>query len=233
MLQMVMIPALGCDAGLYAEVAAGVQDVVRPRTVVATQTSVAGCVAQVLAEAEERFIVLGTSFGGRVALETALAAPRRVAGLVVIGAGAGAPSDPAAARQRISRIHSGDFAGAVRDLADHVSYLPGPLGKATRQAFTAMAERQGGDLLADQTQAMASRGDSTPRLAEVAMPALMLWGRNDEFSPARDGQALAAAMAQARYVEIADCGHFPSLEAPAETIAILQHWLQDSGFTSG
>ena len=45
----------------------------------------AGCVEQVLAAAPEQFSILGTSFGGRVAMEVALAAPERVKGLVVIG----------------------------------------------------------------------------------------------------------------------------------------------------
>ena len=74
---------------------------------------------------------------------------------------------------------------------------------------------------------MARRGDVTARLADIEWPALMLWGREDQFSPAADGLALAMAMQHGRYAEIRDCGHFPSLEAPDETLAILQHWLQD------
>jgi pimeloyl-ACP methyl ester carboxylesterase len=33
----------------------------------------------------------------------------------------------------------------------------------------------------------------------------------------------------ARYVEIAECGHFPSLEAPEETADAIHHWLVASG----
>ena len=44
---------------------------------VAEAAKFATCVEQVLAQAPEHFVVLGTSFGGRVALETTLAAPGR------------------------------------------------------------------------------------------------------------------------------------------------------------
>ena len=42
-----------------------------------------------------------------------------------------------------------------------------------------------------------------------------------------DGLRMASLMAHGRYVELADCGHFPTLEYPEETAAAIAHWLQD------
>jgi pimeloyl-ACP methyl ester carboxylesterase len=55
----------------------------------------------------------------------------------------------------------------------------------------------------------------------------MLWGVHDRFSPAADGLRMAAAMPNGRYVELADCGHLPSLEYPEETAAAIAHWMAD------
>ena len=97
MTDIVMIPALGCDARLYEPVAAALAPIVQPQTLVAGGDRMESCVAQILAAAPRRFVALGTSFGGRVALELALAAPERIAGLVVIGSSS-RPNGPARAR---------------------------------------------------------------------------------------------------------------------------------------
>ena len=68
MISLIMIPALGCDAGLYAPLVPLLGDLVSLRTVIADGDRLDGCVAQVLAAAPESFVVLGTSFGGRVGL---------------------------------------------------------------------------------------------------------------------------------------------------------------------
>jgi pimeloyl-ACP methyl ester carboxylesterase len=56
----------------------------------------------------------------------------------------------------------------------------------------------------------------------------MLWGSEDQFSPPRDGLAMAAAIPNARFVEVRDCGHLPTLEAPGETLDAGRHWLHAS-----
>lgn len=223
-----MVPALGCDGGLYAEIEAGLSDLVHPKTVVCGGVSIAASVAEVLSQAPEEFVVLGTSFGGRVALETALAAPRRVRGLWIIGAGAGPVADPAGGRRRSQRLRSAEFEAVIAELADRAVHLPGHNGIASRNTALAMMRRMGPELMASQSDAMAARGDVTARLGELVCPALMLWGSKDQFSSAREGLALAVALPNARFVEIPDCGHLPTLEAPGETLDAARHWLHAS-----
>ena len=217
---------MACDARLYDPVIPLLSGV-EMASVVGRGQSIAENVAQVLDAAPQRFIVLGTSFGARVALETTLAAPDRVMGLVVIGSGPKGVADPAAGLKREARIRGGEFDTVVREMADMVSHLPAVRGPMTRQAFIDMAATTGAEVMANQAAAMARRIDVSDRLHEIRCPALMLWGREDKFSPAADGLAMANAMPNARYVEIAECGHFPTLEAPEETGSIIQHWLSD------
>jgi pimeloyl-ACP methyl ester carboxylesterase len=78
MQNLVMIPAMGCDGRLYAELIEALVPVVAVTVIVADGDNLSDCVRQVLEQTPGKFIVLGTSFGGRVALETVLAAPDRV-----------------------------------------------------------------------------------------------------------------------------------------------------------
>lgn len=160
----------------------------------------------------------------------AIAAPQRVEGLVIIGAGPGVAADPSAGFRRTERLRGTEFGNVVTEMADMVSHMPGPNGAKARNAFISMARKQGGDLMARQSAALSKRLDLWPRLGEISCPSLMLWGREDKFSPSADGLKMSTSLPHGRYAEISECGHFPSLEAPDETADILLHWLQDNKF---
>lgn len=226
MQNLVLVPAMGCDGKLYANIVEGLEGI-QTHVVVCKEATIAANAAHVLEETPQSFILLGTSFGARVALETALAAPERIKGLVIIGSGPKAVADPAAGLRREARLRGGEFDQVIAEMAEMVAHLPGPNGNATKQAFITMAHELGAEAVANQAAAMARRSDITPRLQEISCPALMLWGKLDQFSPAADGLALSMAVQHGRYAEIAECGHFPTLEAPEETAGILRHWLQD------
>ncbi len=228
MANLVMIPALGCDAELYGGLGPKLPPATTCQTIVADQDTLAANAAQVLSAVTGPFIVLGTSFGGRVATEVALAAPERVMGLVVIGSGPAPAADPAAGFRRSQRLRNGEFAAVAAEMAAIISHLPGPCGPETRDRFIAMCGRQGADVMARQSDALAKRGDLRPRLHEITCPALMLWGKQDQFSPAADGARFADSVQHGRYVELDQCGHFPTLEYPGETAAILARWLSEN-----
>jgi pimeloyl-ACP methyl ester carboxylesterase len=227
MTNLVMIPAFGCDERLYDPIAPLLPSNVLSSTIICDGDSFADCVEQVLAQAPEQFVILGTSFGGRVALETALSAPARVKGLVVIGSGPGPVADPRAGLRRSERLRAGEADQVAGEMGDMIAHMEGPHGPATRAAFIDMCATVGPDVMTRQSDALAKRADLRPRLLDVACPSLMLWGAFDKFSPAADGLKMAAAMVNARYVEIADCGHLPTLEYPEETAAAIGHWMAD------
>jgi pimeloyl-ACP methyl ester carboxylesterase len=229
MTNLVMIPAFGCDERLYAAIAPLLPSNVLTSTIVCDGDSFETCVEQVLAQAPERFVILGTSFGGRVALETALAAPERVRGLIVIGSGPGPVADQRAGLSRSERLRAGEAEQVAAEMGDMIAHMEGPNGPAAREAFIEMCAEVGADVMTRQSDALAKRADLRPRLGEIACPALMLWGALDKFSPAADGLKMAAAMRNGRYVEIADCGHLPTLEYPEETASAIDHWMEDQG----
>lgn len=227
MLPLVMIPALCCDEGLYADVKDRFVDFVDPRIVIPYENTLAACVEKVLAAIEGEFVIMGTSFGGHVARETALAAPERVKGLWIIGAGAGAVANPQAGFERSAKLRDGRAEEVFREFAATITYLPGERGQEAADRFLAMARRADPEKVARQSDALAIRPDRWADLPGIACPSLLMWGVHDQFSPAADGLRMAGLMPHARYVEIADCGHLPSLETPDEMVDAARHWLAD------
>lgn len=231
MTNLVMIPAFGCDERLYAEIAPLLPSNVLSSTVIADGADFAACVEQVLAQAPEKFVVLGTSFGGRVALETTLAAPGRVQGLIVIGSSPGPVADQRAGLRRSERLRAGEAGQVAQEMGDMIAHMEGPNGPAARQAFIDMCATLGAEAMTRQSDALAHRADRWPRLGEITCPALMLWGVHDKYAAAADGLKMSAAIPRGRYVELADCGHFPTLEYPDETAAAIDHWMEDVGLS--
>jgi pimeloyl-ACP methyl ester carboxylesterase len=222
---LVAIPALCCDGDLYAAMAEGLADLVSLRTIIPVARTLTGCVQRVLNEIDEPAFVVGTSFGGHVAREMALLAPQRMRGVWVMGAGAGAPADPTSGIARGKLLRSGREEEVYQNFARMVTHLSGPRGKEAADAFLAMARRCDPLKVAVQNDALLVRPDRWNDLARIAAPALLLWGVHDRFSPPADGLRMAGLMPNARFVQVPDCGHLPSLEAPEETIAVARHWL--------
>lgn len=90
----VLVPALLWDEALYEEMVAGLGGRVAPDVMVAAQPTVAASVAEILERAPARFVLGGSSYGGTIALEVALAAPERVAALCLTDRDPGAPDGP-------------------------------------------------------------------------------------------------------------------------------------------
>jgi pimeloyl-ACP methyl ester carboxylesterase len=226
MQNLMMIPALGCTQALYAPQRETLRRKFKLQTHMPTEDRFPAMVAGLLAVAPAAFYVMGTSMGARLALETTLAAPDRVKGLIMIGAGAGPVANQAAGLHRSTRLRSGEFDNVVTEMADMISHLEGPKGPSTRSAFVSMCQESGAELMARQSDALAHRTDLRPRLEEVTCPVLLIWGNQDQFSPTTDGATLNHAIVGSRFAILGACGHLPTLEYPEETNKLLRDWLK-------
>ena len=63
-------------------------------------------------------------------------------------------------------------------------------------------------------RAMAARPDSTPLLATIDVPTLIVVGTEDGLTPPSDARAMHAAIAGSQLVELPGAGHLSNLEAP-------------------
>jgi 3-oxoadipate enol-lactonase len=77
--------------------------------------------------------------------------------------------------------------------------------------------------------ALADRPDSTPTLAQIAVPTLIIVGENDAISPPAEMQGFAAGIAGAEAVVIRNAGHMAPMEKPAEVNRAIRAWMANAG----
>lgn len=174
----------------------------------------------------ERAVVVGASFGGRVALEVATRHPDRVGSLVLLCAAHRGldVTDPvllAFGDREDALLEAGDVEGAT---ALNVETWAGPdTSDEARGLLTAMQRR------AFEVQLAAEELEPPPQPerveidpAEVAVPTLVVSGAHD-LQHFRDLAALLAReIPGAELVELDWAGHLPALEHPADTAALLR-----------
>lgn len=217
---LVLIPALLCDEALYSPVLSGLDAKVTPQVMMSPHPVLADSVADILARAPERFVLGGTSYGARLAIEVALAAPERVRALWLMGANPGAPD----------REQSLGLAGMIEDRTeDAIAMLAGLVvaqqHTEARAAFQAMARRVGGKDGGAQMRALAAGADVWDRLGTIHIPTLVVWGKDDALVPVATGRRLADALPHAHYFALDACGHLPTIEKPDEVTDIVNEWL--------
>lgn len=68
-----------------------------------------------------------------------------------------------------------------------------------------------------------------PRLADVRVPVLGVWGASDRVVTPAYGRALLAAFPAGRFALVPEAGHLPHLEQPAAVFALLDPFLAQDG----
>lgn len=92
-------------------------------------------------------------------------------------------------------------------------------------AIKAMADELGPQVFVRQVRAIMGRADPMPACATYACPTLLICGREDAITPPELHEEMAAAIADARFTLIEQCGHMTTLERPHAVTALLRQWL--------
>lgn len=174
----------------------------------------------------DRAVVNGLSMGGYIAFAFWRRHRARVAGLVLTCTRAAADSEAARAGRYQSIVSiEADGVGPLADAM--VPKLVTPAAPAdVRSMVDAMVRRQPARGVADALRAMSARPDSTPDLAGITVPTLVVAGADDVIVPAAEAAAMAAAIPGAGLVTIPGAGHLANLEEPGAYNAALRAFLE-------
>jgi len=191
-----------------------------------TQTTITAMAEDTLAAHSGPLYVAGHSMGARVAMEMWRLAPVRVIRLALLDTGI----HPFVEGEQVKRLERMKLAYSkgMRALAeDWLSAMVHPDRIADTKLMgllSAMVERHTPEIHERQIQALMSRPDARPLLADITCPTLVLVGRQDPWAPLAQHEEMVALLPNARLVVIEDAGHFAPVERPAEVVAALERW---------
>ncbi|MFE6227251.1 alpha/beta fold hydrolase [Streptomyces sp. NPDC057854] len=177
----------------------------------------------------ERAALVGSSFGGEVALEFAARHPGRTAALALLCAAApvaheAGPELRAFLEQEDALLDAGDIEAAT---ALNVARWLGPDAGDTARALVRTMQRRAFELqlAAPEEHGPRPSGVTEDDLRTIAAPALVVTGAHDLPDFRAIGDRLAALLPAACRVELARSGHLPPLEHPEETLTLLTDFL--------
>jgi 2-succinyl-6-hydroxy-2,4-cyclohexadiene-1-carboxylate synthase len=183
-------------------------------------------IADIGRAAPRRFTLAGYSMGGRIALHVALADPKRVQRLVLIGASPGLadPLQRAQRRREDDRLAGEVERASIEEFARRWAAMPVLAGQQPEVAAAAHADRLRS---APPGLARALRGLGTAtlpslwsRLGELTMPVTLIAGERDRKFR-RTATEMAHCIGDAELVVVARAGHAVHLEAPARVAEVI------------
>ena len=221
-----LLPGNMCDARLWsAEVRAVLGDAVDAD--LTRDDTIAAMAARALASTEGPLIPIGFSMGAIVAVEMAVMAPDRIAGLVLIGYNATADLSERAAHRPLQQAEV--RAGRLeRILVEELK--PNYLAAANRTDTTLlrllhdMGMTLGRDVFIRQSEALRLRADRVAALAQITCPVLLMAGEEDALCPPAWHHRWLGLIPDATLI-VAPTGHMLPLEAPWALADALDAWL--------
>ncbi len=197
-----------------------------------------GCVRAVVdvldARAVDRCAFVGLSWGGMVGMHLALRAPRRLEGLALLDTSCRA--EPL--HNRVKYLAMGTVTrklGMVPMLLDQVEKLFFS-DRSLRDrrdlvdAWRGYVERMDRESIWHALRCIIDRADITEDLLRCSqrekIPTLVVVGGEDRAQPPRESAHIASAVEGSRMMLVRGAGHLSALEAPEETNAILEPFLE-------
>jgi 3-oxoadipate enol-lactonase len=171
----------------------------------------------------------GLSMGGYITFALHRRSPERFTALILADTKAEADTpEGREGRRRMSALLRERGVGAVAD-----SMMPRLLSEAAQKGelpgvVRTMIEGNTVEGVDHAIQALMGRPDSTPDLARLRLPVLVVVGGEDVLTPRADSERIAAAVERSQLAVIPGAGHLSNLEAPQAFSHALRNFLSSS-----
>jgi 3-oxoadipate enol-lactonase len=162
----------------------------------------------------ERAAVAGLSMGGYLAFELYRQLPGLFRGLALCDTKASEDSeDGKATREKFAKTAIERGLGWVADELIPKLLRPDPEPAIVKEVRSLITDGTPAGVAAAQ-RAMAKRPDSTPTLATIACPTVVIVGEKDALTPPAESEKMAKAVKGAKLVKIPRAGHLSNIENP-------------------
>jgi pimeloyl-ACP methyl ester carboxylesterase len=222
--RIITIDLLGCGASA------------RAATPLYSTEAHAGFVVAVLDACRATHVILiGHSFGGRVAMQIALLHPERVVALAAIAPEAYATERPAIARwvgAPLVGFALTFYATMPRLVRTGLNFSVQRKECLTEEVVAGYAQPLfvRGSVVSQVWQARSPKDGARPvplELGAIRCPTLLIWGEHDPIIPAEHGRRLVATLPDAQLQIIPAVGHLPYEEDPEMTNLALLRFLEE------
>ncbi len=181
----------------------------------------------------QRAVIGGNSLGGEVAWRTAVMAPQRVSGLILVDA-VGPAFTPQSIPMgfMIARVpvigRISEFALPRSVVAQSLAEVYGNPAKVTPELvdrYFELALRTGNRRALGLRLQQMVPGQDAEKLATIRQPTLILWGGRDRLIPPVAARQFQQAITVSKLVMFNDLGHVPQEEDPARTVEPVKAFL--------
>lgn len=176
----------------------------------------------------QRFVLGGLSMGGQIVMECHRQFPERISGLLL--ADTTAEAETAAGRERRNDMADRLLREGMAGYADEVlSTMVAPHNIEAQpdvaKHVLGMMRSAPPEGAAAALRGRAERPDYRDTLASADVPALVVVGSDDEFTPVDEARVISDTIPGATLEVIDGAAHLPNLERPAEFNAVLGRFL--------
>lgn len=224
---LLILPGLLCDSRMFGETLAAFSGSAVVDGFYAGCDRIEAMADYVIAQMPDRCALLGHSMGARIALEVVRKAPDRVERLALVDTGV----HPVKSGEREGRYRLRDIGRAQGMGALVAQWLPPMMGfaalrnEALMDALYAMAVEAGLPTFEAQIEALLGRPSVDALLPTIACPTVAMVGRQDQWSPVAQHEAIAAAIPNAQLRIVEGAGHMMPAEAPQAFNQVVREWL--------
>jgi len=226
MARILLIPGLLCDETVWQPLLAALGGKASVADL-STQDDLTRMARDCLAAHPGPLAVAGHSMGARVAMEMARLAPERITRLALLDTGIHPLGEGERARRDdiVRFAHEHGMAALARRWLPGMVHEPNQKKPALMQTLTDMVLRKTPGLHERQITALVNRPDAAAYLAEITCPVLLVVGRQDQWSPVAQHEAMLELLPDARLEIIENAGHFAPLEQPEAVARLLAGFL--------
>ncbi len=175
----------------------------------------------------DRAVVCGLSMGGYVAFELWRQAPQRIAGLILANTRAGADTPEAAEARRTLAVRLRSEGNVLVESPPPLLSEDPPVG--LWDVVKGWIREQPAEAIAAAALGMAERPDSTPDLATIDAPTLVITSDGDLLIPADVSAPMADQIPGAQLAVLGGAGHLSNLEDPTGFSKLVDAHLERCG----